>query len=92
MCYVACGDYPQGVARIRCTNPECGLVSGCRRSPVHPGHDYVRSFYRPFYGCARDRPSHCSVRYMCIQHYLIVCARNRNTLGWDDRRYGLPGT
>lgn len=25
------GDYLQGVARIRCANPECGLVSGIRR-------------------------------------------------------------
>jgi hypothetical protein len=28
--FTACGDYLQGVARIRCTNPECGLVSGHR--------------------------------------------------------------
>jgi hypothetical protein len=24
--FTACGDYLQDVARIRCTNPECGLV------------------------------------------------------------------
>jgi hypothetical protein len=29
--FCTCGDYLEGVARIRCTNPECGLVSGyCR--------------------------------------------------------------
>ncbi|HKK47827.1 MAG TPA: hypothetical protein VJ932_01940 [Alkalispirochaeta sp.] len=29
--FCICGDYLQGVARIRCTNPECGRVSGYRR-------------------------------------------------------------
>ena len=31
--FSTCGDYLQGVARIRCTNPECG-------------HDYFRPFFR----------------------------------------------
>jgi hypothetical protein len=26
--FTACGDYLQGVARVRCTNPECGLHFG----------------------------------------------------------------
>jgi hypothetical protein len=29
--FTACGDHLQGVVRIRCTNRECGLVSGYRR-------------------------------------------------------------
>ena len=29
--FATCGDYLQGIARIRCTNPECG-------------HDYFRAF------------------------------------------------
>ena len=33
--FTTCGDYLQGVARIRCTNPECGLVSGYRRLLGH---------------------------------------------------------
>ena len=31
--FCSCGDYLQGVARIRCTNPECG-------------NDYFRPFFR----------------------------------------------
>jgi hypothetical protein len=44
--FSACGDYLQGVARIRCTNPECG-------------HDYFRPFScKGFYlcpSCSRKR-------------------------------------
>jgi hypothetical protein len=37
--FCACGDYLQGIARIRCTNPECG-------------HDYFRPFScKGFYLC-----------------------------------------
>ena len=37
--FITCGDYLQGVARIRCTNPECG-------------HDYFRPFScKGFYMC-----------------------------------------
>ncbi len=37
--FLACGDYLSGVARIRCTNPECG-------------HDYFRPFScKGFYLC-----------------------------------------
>ncbi|MDA3947963.1 MAG: transposase, partial [Spirochaeta sp.] len=39
--FSTCGDYLQGVARIRCTNPECG-------------HDYFRPFScKGFYLCPR---------------------------------------
>ena len=38
--FCTCGDYFQGVARIRCTNPECG-------------HDYFRPFScKGFYLCS----------------------------------------
>ena len=44
--FCTCGDYLQGVARIRCTNPECG-------------HDYFRPFScKGFYlcpSCSRKR-------------------------------------
>jgi hypothetical protein len=44
--FTTCGDYLQGVARIRCTNPECG-------------HDYFRPFScKGFYlcpSCSRKR-------------------------------------
>ena len=44
--FTACGDYLQGVARVRCTNPECG-------------HDYFRPFScKGFYlcpSCSRKR-------------------------------------
>jgi hypothetical protein len=69
--FSSCGDYLQGVARIRCTNPECGLVSGYRRllgkgadlpdrtDTLHPGHDYFRPFScKGFYlcpSCSRKR-------------------------------------
>ena len=33
--FSTCGDYLLGIARIRCTNPECGLVSGVRRLLGH---------------------------------------------------------
>ncbi len=37
--FLTCGDYLQGIARIRCTNPECG-------------HDYFRPFScKGFYLC-----------------------------------------
>ena len=37
--FLTCGDYMQGIARIRCTNPECG-------------HDYFRPFScKGFYLC-----------------------------------------
>ena len=43
--FCTCGDYLQGVARIRCTNPECGLVGAFGTcSAMHPGHDYFRPF------------------------------------------------
>ena len=36
--FCTCGDYLQGVARIRCTNPECGLVGACGTcSTMQPG-------------------------------------------------------
>jgi len=54
--FSSCGDYLQGVARIRCTNPECGLVSRYRRSTKHPGHDYFRPFScKGFYLCPRTQ-------------------------------------
>jgi hypothetical protein len=44
--FSTCGDYLQGIARIRCTNPECG-------------HDYFRPFScKGFYlcpSCSRKR-------------------------------------
>jgi hypothetical protein len=47
------GDYLKGVARVRCTNRECGLVGAfgiC--STMHPGHDYFRPFScKGFYLC-----------------------------------------
>jgi hypothetical protein len=32
--FCTCGDYLQGVARIRCTNPECGLVGAFGTPPL----------------------------------------------------------
>ena len=50
--FLACGDYLQGVARIQCTNPDCG-------------HDYFRPFScKGFYLCPSCslvvRFAHCS--------------------------------
>jgi hypothetical protein len=37
--FCTCGEYLQRVARIRCTNPECGLVGAFGAcSPMHSGH------------------------------------------------------
>ena len=53
--FSTCGDYLQGVARIRCTNPECGLVGASGTcSAMRPGHDYFRPFScKGFYLCPR---------------------------------------
>lgn len=58
--FSTCGDYLQGVARIRCTNPECGLVGASGTcSAMRPGHDYFRPFScKGFYlcpSCSRKR-------------------------------------
>ena len=45
--FLTCGDYRQGIARIRCSNPECG-------------HDYFRPFScKGFYLCPRMHECRC---------------------------------
>jgi len=52
--FCTCGDYLQGIARIRCTNPECG-------------HDYFRPFScKGFYLC----PSCSQKRTLLFSEYL----------------------
>ena len=53
--FLACGDYMRGVARIRCTNPDCG-------------HDYLRPFScKGFYLC----PSCSQKRTLLFAEHLI---------------------
>ena len=52
--FIICGDYSHGIARIRCTDPECG-------------HDYFRPFScRGFYLC----PSCSQKRTLLFSEYL----------------------
>ena len=52
--FITCGDYSHGIARIRCTNPDCG-------------HDYFRSFScKGFYLC----PSCSQRRTLLFSEYL----------------------
>ena len=73
--FATCGDYLQGVARIRCTNPECGHDYFQRGRPV-PSRARERSCSTPPTPSISIRTSTCLTRSTSLRSSLSPYRRS----------------